>query len=157
MFRILIKAVGKAQDHWHQQAIHSYELRLRPFARLEVLEIEGGHEKSAKPDVLKAQIAERDRLLKNLPSDAFVVALDEIGKELASADFSKSLDVWGANGRTVVFLIGGSWGLHPEVRARANAVLSLGRMTLPHLLARIVLLEQIYRSMTILQGKEYHK
>ncbi len=157
MFSLQIRAVGALQESWHPQAIHSYLTRLLPFARLEVKEITEGHQGSAKPNLEKARKLEAESLLKNLPSNAIVIALDETGKEMDSRTFAKQLETWGGTGTPVVFLIGGSWGLDASVRERAHVVVSLGKMTLPHAMARIVLVEQLYRAMTILNGKEYHK
>jgi 23S rRNA (pseudouridine1915-N3)-methyltransferase len=157
MFSLQIRAVGAMQETWHPQAVHSYLQRLTPFARVEIKEIAEGHQGSAKPNLEKARKLEAEALLKNLPVNAIVIALDETGKEVDSRAFAKQIDNWGGTGSPIVFLIGGSWGLDASVRERANAVLSLGKMTLPHAMARIFLVEQLYRAMTILHGKEYHK
>lgn len=157
MFRLYIRAIGAPSEDWHQQAIHSYEKRLKPYALLDTLELPEGHGKTAKPDLAKTRSTEARSLLKNLPAGAVVIALDETGKELTSPDFAKELERRGGSGQPVVFLIGGSWGLDPSVRDRADLVLSLGKITLPHALARVVLLEQLYRATTILGGKTYHK
>jgi 23S rRNA (pseudouridine1915-N3)-methyltransferase len=110
-----------------------------------------------KPDVEKTRRTEAESLLKGIPNQAFVVAVDETGRTFSSNTFAEQIHAWSEGGRTLVFLIGGSWGLDTTVRDRADTVLSLGSMTLPHLLARIVLLEQLYRAETILAGKTYHK
>jgi 23S rRNA (pseudouridine1915-N3)-methyltransferase len=157
MFRLYIRAIGSPSEEWHQQAIHSYQNRLKPFAFLESFELSEGHGKSTKPDLAKTRSAEATSLLKNLPSGAIVIALDETGKEFTSPDFAKELERRGGSGQSIVFLIGGSWGLDASVRARADLILSFGKATLPHILARIVLLEQLYRATTILAGKTYHK
>jgi 23S rRNA (pseudouridine1915-N3)-methyltransferase len=157
MFRFGIRAIGHLQEEWHTQAIHTYVARLSPFARVDIQELAEGHAKSAKPDILKAQKIEAEHLSKNIPADAFIVALDETGKGLDSVSFAKKLEDWGANGKPVVFIIGGSWGLDASIREKAHVTLSLGKMTLPHAIARIVLTEQLYRAMTILKGTEYHK
>lgn len=157
MKHLVIRTIGKPTEDWHPQAIHSYLKRLTPFAKLDLIELSEGHEGSAKPDEAKTRRAEAESLLKGIPPDAWVVALDEGGKNLASPELAAKLADWTSGGRTVVFLIGGSWGLDPSVRERADFGLSLGKQTLPHLLARIVLLEQLYRAETILNGKTYHK
>ena len=157
MYKLTIRAVGKPQDAFHQQSIHSTVERLKPYARVEVQEIPEGHKGSAKPNVKKTQETEANNLLKNIPPGSVIVALDETGKEYDSVTFAKKLDEWSGNGRSVFFLIGGSWGLDPTVRAKADTILSLSKMTLPHALARVILLEQLYRAITILSGKEYHK
>jgi len=157
MHRLQIRVVGKPQENWQTEAIESYLTRLSPFAKIEILEIKEGHGGATKPDENKTRAAEAGSLLKNIPTDAIVVALDETGTNLTSPTFARHLETWGISGQTIVFLIGGSWGLDASVKARAKFVLSLGKHTLPHLLARIVLLEQLYRAETILAGKVYHK
>lgn len=156
MKKLLIRAIGRITEPWHQQAVHMYQERLAPLSPVEIVELPEGHKGSAKPDVEKTRMAEAESLLKGLPRDAWVVALDENGKRFTSTDFANALTEWG-DGRQVVFLIGGSWGLDGEAKARANVTLSLGAMTLPHALARIVLLEQLYRATMIRSGKTYHK
>jgi 23S rRNA (pseudouridine1915-N3)-methyltransferase len=157
MNKLIIRAIGKAQEDWHQEAIQGYLERLGPFAKVEIIELPEGHGGSAKPDLVQTRKKEAESLAKGLPADAWILALDDKGKQYDSVAFAKGLESWSEGGRTVVFLIGGSWGIDPELLARANQKLSLGSLTLPHLLARIVLLEQLYRAETILKGKTYHK
>lgn len=134
-----------------------YLARLKPFAKIELTEIAEGHQGSAKPDTNKTRSREAESLTKGQPKGSFVIALDETGTNLDSPTFSRKLETWTESGQPLVFLIGGSWGLDPAIRSQANAVISLGKQTLPHQLARIVLLEQLYRAETISRGKEYHK
>ncbi len=157
MKKLIIRAIGRVPEKWHQEAVEMYAERLRPMNPVEIVELPEGHGGSLKPDVEKTKGNEAESLLKGISKDAWVVALDESGKSLASTVFAEKLQEWTADGRTVVFLIGGSWGLGAEVKARANTTLSLGSMTLPHALARIVLLEQLYRAEMIRSGKTYHK
>jgi 23S rRNA (pseudouridine1915-N3)-methyltransferase len=155
MKNLTIRAIGKPTDSWQREAIHMYAERLRPFADIQIIELPEGHDGSAKPNEAKTREIEAVSLLKGIPNDAFVIALDETGKSMASPDFSKRLADWSEGGRTIVFLIGGSWGLHENAKKYANFTLSFGPMTLPHNLARIVLLEQIYRAAMIQSGKTY--
>ena len=157
MHHIIIRAIGKAQADWQRNAIEEYATKLRPFARTEVIELPEGHGGSVKPDEARTRKVEAESLLKGIPADATVIALDETGKNYSSIELAHAVDEWTDGGRTVVFLIGGSWGLDASVRQKVHATVSLGRQTLPHLLARIVLLEQLYRAETILNGKVYHK
>jgi 23S rRNA (pseudouridine1915-N3)-methyltransferase len=157
MLRILIRAIGALPSGWHQQAIHSYLTQLRPYAAAEIVELPEGHKKSAKPNVERAVTAEGRSLLKGIPQDAFVIALDERGKSMDSVGFTRKIVEWSAGGRPLVFLLGGSWGLSDEVRVRADVLLSFGPMTFPHALARVMLLEQLYRAAMIRSGKAYHK
>lgn len=157
MHKTTLRVIGRAQESWHVEALESYLDRLSPFQKVDLIELPEGHGGSAKPDLAKTRKIEAESLLKGIPDGAFVVALDETGKRFDSPTFAKKLESWTEGGRPVVFLIGGSWGLDTSVRDRADVVLSLGEMTLPHLLARIVLLEQLYRAESILNGKTYHK
>lgn len=154
----MIRAIGKLPESWQREAVHTYQERLDAFGGLEIVELPEGHGGSAKPDETKTRSIEATSLLKNLPEDAFVVALDETGKSFSSLDLAKKLDHWSDQGqKPVVFLIGGSWGLDASVRERANIILGLGPMTLPHGIARILLVEQLYRAKMITSGKTYHK
>lgn len=154
MHKIQIRAIGRPHETWHPQSIHSLLTRLRPFAKVEVIELP-----EAKSDnAAKASVDETERLLKGVVKDAWLVALDASGHQFDSVEFAGRLNTWGERGRQVVFIIGGSNGLdRAQLSGRADAILSFGKLTLPHLLARIVLLEQIYRAETILAGKAYHK
>lgn len=134
-----------------------YLTRCSNFGKIEELEAPEGHQGSAKPDVLKAKKHEAESLLKNLPKDTYLVALDEHGKQFGSEEFSSALVREADLGRSIIFFIGGSWGLDDEILSKANLKLSLGKMTLPHSLARVVLLEQIYRALMISEGRSYHK
>ncbi len=102
----------------------------------------------------KQKIYEGELLLKSLPKDVFLIALEERGKQFTSPEFSRYLE---NIVQPIVFIIGGAYGLSAEVRDRANLILSLGEMTMPHILARVVLVEQIYRVYTIVKNHPYHK
>jgi len=157
MHHIIIRAIGKPHEAWHPQAIHKYVEALRPFAKVEIVELEEDGKGSARPNIEETRKREGERLLQSMPTQATVIALDERGVNDSSTRFAERLEQFADGGRPVVFLIGGSWGLSDEVRARAQHLLSFGKHTLPHLFARITLLEQLYRAETILRGKEYHK
>lgn len=157
MKSIHIRAVGSPTEPWQSEAISMYLDRLKPFAKVELTEIAEGHQGSAKPDAAKTRTREAESLVKGQPKGSFIIALDETGTNLDSPSFARKLEAWAEAGRPLVFLIGGSWGLDPALRSQANAVISLGKQTLPHNLARIVLLEQLYRAETIIRNKEYHK
>ena len=157
MHHFVIRVVGGTHEAWHPQAIHKYIESLRPFARVEVVELEEAHRGSARPNVEETRKREGERLLQSLPVNAMLVALDERGTNDVSTRFAERLETWAEGGRPVVFLIGGSWGLPDDVRKKAHHLLSFGKQTMPHVLTRILLLEQLYRAETILRGKEYHK
>lgn len=151
-----IRAIGRLHEPWQKEAIHMYAMRLERFGGIEIIELPEGHGKSAKPDPQKGMRDEGESLLKGIPDDAIIIALDSHGKTMDSHVFSDRIEDWSQKSR-IVFLIGGSWGIDPDVLAKADFVLSFGPMTLPHGLARIVLLEQIYRAKMIETGSEYHK
>lgn len=149
------------QEPWHKQAIHMYTQRYSQFGKLEIQELPEGHKGSAKPNLVKTLQTESDSLLKNIDPNSFVIALDETGTQLTSQDLTNLIN--GSHpslvigNRSLVIMIGGSWGLDKKVLTKANLTLSLGKITLPHSLARIILLEQLYRAQMINSGRKYHK
>lgn len=159
--KILIKCIGTLQEPWHKQAIHMYTQRYRPFGKLEIIELPEGHKGSAKPNLIQTLQTEADSLFNKIDSDSFIIALDQTGTQLTSQDLANLIK--GSHpslvigNRSLVILIGGSWGLDKNVLKKANLVLSLGKITLPHSLARIILLEQLYRAQMINSGRKYHK
>ena len=153
--RATIVAVGKLRG-WAADGTEDYLKRLRRYYSVEVLEVaEEDMNRRSPEEVLSA---EASRLLKRIPSGAYVIALDrEKGKALTSEDLARRLEALGVSGQShVAFLIGGPLGLSPELLGEADEVLSFGRMTLPHALARVVLLEQLYRAAKIERGEKYH-
>ncbi len=156
-----IKCIGTLQEPWHKQAIHMYTQRYQLFGKLEILELPEGHKGSAKPNLATTLQTEAASLLKNLDPNTYLIVMDESGKEMSSNDFANLIS--GQDTRykiqdtKVCFVIGGSWGLDKKVLEKANLILSLGKMTLPHSLARIILLEQLYRAQMINSGRKYHK
>lgn len=151
--KIIIGAVGKMKKKSPEEAlINEYVSKTR--WPVEIKEVE---EKRTLPvDELKS--AESELLLKALPNDAKIVVLDERGEILSSRELAGRLRTWQDSGvGTVAFLIGGANGHSETLRQRADLKLSFGRMTLPHMLMRVVLAEQIYRAKTILDGHPYHK
>lgn len=156
MHKLRIFAVGTPHEDWQREAIHSFCTRLSPFAQLEVKEIADGSSGSAKPDPHRVKEKEGNTLLNTIGSIPYV-ALDERGKNLSSAEWAELLKELAETGQTVGFVIGGAWGLDERVRNNAIKTVSFGKQTAPHILARILLLEQLYRAETILKGKEYHK
>lgn len=144
MHKILLRVVGKSHEGWHPQAIHMYLERLSPFAKVEIVELEEGRDVDAK-------------LFKGIPENATIVVCDSRGKEFTSDVFAKKLEEWTEFGKPVAFVLGGSEGIQSSTIPVQAIKLSFGALTLPHVLARIVLLEQLYRAETILAGKRYHK
>lgn len=156
MKKIIIRAIGRLPEPWAREAEEVYVKRLKPYSKVEVIELSEGQKGSAKPDPEQVKKKEAESLLKGIADDAIVIALDQNGTAMKSEALASKLETI-APGREIIFCIGGSWGLHASVRNRADLILSFGPMTLPHALARIMLLEQLYRAEAISRGKEYHK
>lgn len=159
MIRIEILAVGKLKERYLAQGVDEYLRRLRPYARVAVTEVpETGF--GAWPDEAEKQAvlaAEARRLFRHLRDGACVVALDPEGGMLDSAGFSRWLDQQALAGKShFTFVIGGPLGLSETILSRADLVLSLSKMTFPHQLFRLILLEQVYRALKISRGEPYH-
>jgi len=153
--RIMVIAVGKLKERFWREAADEYLKRLTAYATVRVVEIT---DRDPVRGEARAMAEEASDILRAVPDGAHVIALDLGGKQLTSEAFSARLDALGLDGRSsVAFVIGGSTGLDASVLARADEKLSLGQMTLPHNLARIVVLEQIYRAFRISRGEPYHK
>lgn len=156
--KLRILAVGRARSGPEADLIAEYQKRLRwPLAIEEVEEkrpLSGAELKAREGAVLQAAL---ERAAKS-GGKPILVALDERGKTMGSRDFAARLKAWEEQGASeIVFLLGGADGLAPEIRSQAAFVLSLGQMTWPHLLARAMLVEQIYRAQQILGGHPYHR
>lgn len=149
--RIVIAAVGRARAGEARTLYDDYISRL-PW-QVTLREVE--EKRKLPPPELKAREAEL--LLAKLPDGAAAVALDEGGKALSSRAFAKRIGSWRDEGRDLAFLIGGADGLGANVLRRADLTLSLGSMTWPHLLVRVLLAEQLYRASSILAGHPYHR
>lgn len=152
--KIRLIAVGRLKEpHW-RAACEEYLKRMRPYADFEVVEVT---DRDISRDRARAMDEEGADILRVLPDRTHVVALDAAGRQLSS----EGLSAWMAQrmidgGSDIAFVIGGSAGLAPDVLARADEHLSLGPMTLPHQLARVVLVEQVYRAFRIMRGEPYH-
>ena len=148
MLRLI--AIGRLRDGPEAELFARYNARLRPkFAVTEIAEARGA------PAEVKRR--ESEALLAALPDAAFVVALDLAGTSSDSEELARNLERWMASGRIVCFLIGGAEGFDATVLARADHVLSFGRLTWPHFLARAMLAEQVYRARSIAAGHPYHR
>lgn len=158
--KITLITVGKIKERYLRDAIEEYAKRLQKYVKLEI--VEAADEKT--PDgaslALEEQIRskEGERILKHLKDGACVVTLEIGGRMMDSVEFAQWIDQSGVRGIShIQFVIGGSLGLAPEVCARSNLALSFSKMTFPHQLMRVILLEQIYRGCRINSGEPYHK
>jgi 23S rRNA (pseudouridine1915-N3)-methyltransferase len=153
--RCTIVCVGKPRG-WAAEASEDYSKRLRRYFPVDIFEVaEENINRRSREDVLSR---EGDRILKRLPADAYVISLDrEKGKQFSSERLAEKLEDFGVSRRGHIALaIGGAWGLSPEVLRSSRELWSFGPITLPHALARVVLLEQIYRAVKIERGEKYH-
>ncbi|MBA4370578.1 MAG: 23S rRNA (pseudouridine(1915)-N(3))-methyltransferase RlmH [Coriobacteriaceae bacterium] len=153
--RIDLVAVGRLKERWWREAADEYLKRLAPYATVRVTEVD---DRDVTRDEERALAAEADDVLRALPDGAHTVALDAAGRQMTSEELAAWIGAHGLEGRSrLAFVVGGAAGLHPRVLDAAEERLSLGSMTLPHQLARVVLLEQIYRAFRILRGEPYHR
>ena len=154
---ITVVCVGKLKERFWADACAEYLKRLRPYAKVQVLEIPDIDPARAGGEA-QARAKEGERILDALPENAHVIALAIDGKQRTSEQISWHIDELGVRGASdIVFIIGGSTGLAPAVLERAHEKLSFGAITLPHNLARVVLLEQLYRACKISRNEPYHK
>ncbi len=160
MLKVTLLCVGKCKEKYWRDACAEYEKRLSAFCRFQLVEVE---EERAPDNPSSAQIeqiitAEGKRILDKIPSGATPIPLCIEGKPISSPDLARRMDSLAVGGSShLVFIIGGSWGLSPAVKSAASWHLSMSPMTFPHQLARVMLLEQIYRAFQITNGGKYHK
>ena len=153
MFHIV--AVGRVRDPNLRAMCEDYVTRVSRYSKLRIHEIPDGARKSKEPQtVLREEAA---ALLKAVPAHARLVALAQGGERCGSRRFAARLNEWRESARDLAFLIGGAYGLDAALRQRCELELSMSDMTFPHEVARLMLLEQIYRGNTILKGEPYHK
>jgi 23S rRNA (pseudouridine1915-N3)-methyltransferase len=152
--RLHLVAVGRVSDPALRAACQEYLTRIRQVWSLEVHEVRSPTGRLPPAERMRR---EGDRLLETLPARALGVALTRTGRTASSNDFARRLARWRASGREIAFVIGGADGLDRRVHQRCGESLSLSPLTLPHELARVVLLEQLYRAGTIWRGTPYHK
>ena len=158
--KIKIVTVGKLKEKYLKDGIAEYSKRISRFAKLEMIELadEKTPDKASEIENQKILETEGARILSEIGERDFVLVLAIEGKTFSSEEFSKQLEEASIKGySTLTFIIGGSLGLASSVKNRANLSVSFGRLTLPHQLMRLVLVEQIYRAFTIQQGSPYHK
>lgn len=154
--RLLIVAVGHKMPDWVAAGFVEYVKRMPREARIELLELKPEKRAGGKTDE-QVKEAEKARILAALPKDCEWVALDERGEHPTTLELAETLKGWLRGGRDVAFVIGGADGLHQDIKRQAGSMLSLSHFTLPHGLARVVLAEQLYRAMTVIQNHPYHR
>ncbi len=160
MITVNIICVGKLKEKYLRDACAEYTKRLTAFCKLHIIELQpfALSQNPAEAEINEGLRQEGKLILSKIPDSAYVVAMCIEGKQTSSPEFSKKIqDVALGGHSTVTFVIGGSFGLSDEVKKRADYKLSMSEMTFPHQLARVMLLEQIYRAFQISSGGKYHK
>lgn len=159
MQSVKIICVGKLKDKFFRDASDEYMKRLKSYCKAEIIEIPAANLPDDPNDTLIACALEKeaDAILKKIPSNSTVVAMCVEGKLYSSEDMAELLSASAMNSGEIIFVIGGSYGLSENVKKRANIRMSASKMTFPHRLFRVMLLEQIYRGYKINSGGKYHK
>ncbi|TWI59641.1 23S rRNA (pseudouridine(1915)-N(3))-methyltransferase RlmH [Halalkalibacter nanhaiisediminis] len=157
---ISIITVGKLKEKYLKQGIEEYTKRLSAYAKIEIIEVpdEKAPENLSDADMQQIKQKEGERILAKVHPDAHVIALAIEGRMLTSEQLADNIDKLATYGKSkIAFIIGGSLGLADEVMKRADESLSFSKMTFPHQLMRLVLVEQVYRAFRIVRGEPYHK
>ena len=158
--KVTIITVGKVKESYFRGAIEEYSKRLSKYCKLDIVEVadEKTPDKASETEEQQIKEKEAERIMKYVREDAYVIALAIEGKQLDSVELSEKIEKLGIQGKShVQFIIGGSLGLHHTVLSRADYKLSFSKMTFPHQLMRVILLEQIYRAYRIMNHEPYHK
>lgn len=158
--KITVITVGKIKEKYLKDAIAEYTKRLSKYCKLEIMEVADEQTPDNASEVVEELIRskEAERILKYVKEDAFVITLEINGKQLSSEELADKIEKLGVQGTShIIFIIGGSIGLGQEVLAKSDFALSFSKMTFPHQLMRVILLEQVYRGYRIIHGEPYHK
>lgn len=149
---IKIITVGKLKEKYFRDAVEEYLKRLSKYTKIELIEVP-----DEDYDIKKTLLKEKESIMRYISNKDYIVTMEIEGKELSSVDFSKKINDTFIQNSDITFIIGGSYGLHEDIKKISNFALSFSKMTFPHQLFRIMLLEQIYRSYKIINNETYHK
>lgn len=158
--KITIVCVGKVKEKFFREAVSEYEKRLSRYCRFDIVEVADEKTPEGAGSLQEEQIREKEgrRILEKLREDAFVCTLEINGKRLSSEELARWMEKLTVGGTShIMFVIGGSLGLHESVSRRADLRLSFSDMTFPHQLMRVILTEQVYRAFRTIHGEPYHK
>ena len=158
--KITLITVGMIKEKYLKDAIAEYSKRLSRYCKLEIVEVADEKTPDSASDTVEDAIRDKEgeRILKYIKEDAFVITLEIAGKMLTSEEMAEKIEKLGVQGTShIIFIIGGSIGLGREILKRSDYALSFSKMTFPHQLMRVILLEQIYRSYRIINHEPYHK
>ena len=159
MIKVKIIALGKLKEDYLRSAVAEYEKRLKGYCSLELAELtpKALGENPSEAEINAALEKEAEMIIKALPKSSKVVAMCIEGKQYSSKELAELIDKSAADTGSITFIIGSSYGLSPRIKALADIKLSMSKMTFPHQIARMLLLEQIYRGFKINEGSAYHK
>lgn len=158
--KITVISVGKIKEKYLKDAIAEYSKRLGRYCKLEIIEVQDEKTPDQASETVEGQIRDKEaeRILKYIRDDMYVITLEIGGKMLSSEELADKINSLGIQGKShIAFVIGGSIGLGRGVLVRSDYALSFSRMTFPHQLMRVILLEQVYRGYRIINGEPYHK
>lgn len=150
---IKIICIGKIKEQFFKEAIDEYLKRLSKYTKIEIIELQDINNDNINIILEK----ERDLILDKIKEKEYIITLEIEGKGLSSIDLSNKINELQINNSNITFIIGGSYGLHQDIKDKSNYKLSFSKLTFPHQLFRIMLLEQLYRSYKILNNETYHK
>ncbi|MBE6779411.1 MAG: 23S rRNA (pseudouridine(1915)-N(3))-methyltransferase RlmH [Ruminococcaceae bacterium] len=159
MIKVTLIALGRLKEKYLREAVSEYTKRLSRYCDLEIIELEPVKlpDSPSKSQIDAALLREAEMIIKKIPKNCDVYPLCVEGKQLSSEEFAEKVDDLSQQGRGIVFIIGSSYGLSETVKATAKMRFSLSKMTFPHQLFRVMLLEQVYRAFKINEGSTYHK
>lgn len=150
---IKIICVGKIKEKFFKEAIKEYEKRLSKYTKLKIIEVEDYNINNE--EIIRQK--EKQEILKYIDQKDYIITLEIEGNQLSSLELSKKIEQLTINNPNITFIIGGSYGLDIEIKQLSNYKLSFSKLTFPHQLFRVILLEQIYRSYKIINNESYHK
>lgn len=150
---IKVICIGKIKEEYLRDAIKEYQKRLSKYTKLEIIELNDINNENTQIVLNK----EKEEIIRYINKSDYIICLDIDGKEITSVDFSKKIDKIFNINSNITFLIGGSYGIHQDIKNLANERISFSKLTFPHQLFRVMLLEQIYRSFKIMNNETYHK
>jgi len=158
--KLHVVAVGRKPPDWLAAGFEEYARRMPRSARIDLIEVKPaprGRQTPSEALVSRVLAEEKSRIFAAIPSGCVKIALDERGKQLSTAELARRLDGWMQGGRDVAFVIGSADGLDRDLKTGADLLLSLSAMTLPHALVRVLLAEQLYRAVSLIQNHPYHR
>jgi 23S rRNA (pseudouridine1915-N3)-methyltransferase len=158
--KLYVVAVGHKPPDWVATGFEEYARRMPRSARIDLIEVKPaprGRQALSEALVFRVLAEEKSRIFAAIPSGCVKIALDQRGKQLSTAELARRLDGWRQGGRDVAFVIGSADGLDRDLKTGADLLLSLSAMTLPHALVRVLLAEQLYRAVSLIQNHPYHR